>query len=301
MLALDLSLAEIVPALTARGVRSLVLKGPVLARWLYDEPGERGYDDVDLLVDPRARSAAEDVLRERGFTTVAADLRPGERDVHADPWRRANPAALVDLHRTVALLDAPAQRVWDALAAGAEPLDVAGVTVQMPGPAARSLVVALHAAQHGPGRTRPHADLERALARVDEATWRETLALARALDGEAALLAGLGTTEAGAELARRLALDARIPARIRLQRDGAGPTALGFERLAHAGSARARGRLVAGKLVPTPAFLRAWEPRLTRRRGGLLLAYLWRPLWLAGHAPSGWAAWRAARADQDER
>ena len=51
-LLLDLAAARASAALRDAGIRAILLKGPVIARWLYDDGSERNYGDVDLLVAP---------------------------------------------------------------------------------------------------------------------------------------------------------------------------------------------------------------------------------------------------------
>jgi hypothetical protein len=71
--------------------------------------------------------------------------------------------------------------------------------------------------------------------------------------------------------------------------------ALGFEQLARAGGSVEGARLLARKIVPPPTFMRLWYPRAAQSRRALVVAYLWRPLWLLGHAPAGLRAWLRAR------
>ena len=42
----------------------MLIKGPVFARWLYDDPAERPYRDLDLLVAPDRVDAARRTLAE---------------------------------------------------------------------------------------------------------------------------------------------------------------------------------------------------------------------------------------------
>jgi hypothetical protein len=80
------------------------------------------------------------------------------------------------------------------------------------------------------------------------------------------------------------------------------PTALAFAALAAATSWRERGAIVRRKLAPTPAFMRHAYPVARLRSGGLVLAYLWRPLVLLAHAGPGLLAWwRAASAAHRQR
>jgi hypothetical protein len=47
--------------------------------------------------------------------------------------------------------------------------------------------------------------------------------------------------------------------------------------------------------VPDAEFMRSWSPLASRGTVGLAVAYMWRPLWLARHAPRGFIAWARAR------
>ncbi len=58
--------AEVASAFASEGIGTVVLKGPVLARWLY--PGEvRPYVDADLMVAPDDRARTVSVLKRLGF------------------------------------------------------------------------------------------------------------------------------------------------------------------------------------------------------------------------------------------
>src|SRR5687768_11791121 len=103
VLAIDRVTASIVEALRARGIESMILKGPALARALYDEGELRVYGDTDLLVAPADREEAERVLRDEGFegpprTAYAARVEP-----HALHYVRRDDGANIDLHRTLPL------------------------------------------------------------------------------------------------------------------------------------------------------------------------------------------------------
>ena len=70
ILRLDRATGEVVTALRAHGIRSILLKGPSAARWLYDNESERPYVDCDLLVAPmemtQCRGRARHVLDSAG-------------------------------------------------------------------------------------------------------------------------------------------------------------------------------------------------------------------------------------------
>src|SRR5687768_1083857 len=89
-LRIDAATIEILRSFGAEGIPTVLLKGPSISRWLYSL-GERGYQDVDLLLPrPRIEEAGE-VLRGRGFNRridePVIDL-VGDRASYAFSWRR---------------------------------------------------------------------------------------------------------------------------------------------------------------------------------------------------------------------
>ncbi|HJU49010.1 MAG TPA: nucleotidyltransferase family protein, partial [Gaiellaceae bacterium] len=156
-LALDALAVEVSGQLAAGGVRALVLKGPSLTGWLYGEGSTRFSRDVDLLVDPEAFEQAERLLEGRGLQPQV----PWREDRTARHWRREDSAFEIDLHRTLVGVGVSPQDAWETLSGRTEPLDVAGGSVEVLDPAARALVLALHAAKHQSVRGQPLDDLER--------------------------------------------------------------------------------------------------------------------------------------------
>ena len=141
VLLLDVALARTLAALWQRDVRAIVLKGPVLARRVYDAPAFRPYHDVDLVVRPEQLDLASRTIVELGFVEIPYEAEvaraafessgaeePFHRmfvsatdraivEVHADPlqlglkpkaeedrWRRAVPAPELG-ERALALCD----------------------------------------------------------------------------------------------------------------------------------------------------------------------------------------------------
>jgi hypothetical protein len=292
---IDVVTAEVVGALTEAGVRSALLKGPAVARLLY-EPGElRPYNDVDLLVAPEDEVKAGAVLTGLGFAIVVDDAEiTGHRPLHAHEWLRARDRASVDLHRTLSGALAPRAEVFAALAEESETLDVAGVTVRVPAPPAVALVLALHLAHHG--RIEKTArDLARALERLPREVWEQAARLAARLEAGAAFAAGLELVPEGAALAGRLGLASTRPVDVILRASGAPPLALGFDWLSRTPGLGAKAALVARTAFPAPGALRSWRPRARRGKLGLLAAYASHPFWLARHAGPSLLAVRRAR------
>src|SRR5437763_1299204 len=79
--------------------------------------------------------------------------------------------ALVDLHDSLAGACADKATVWAALTRDTATMRVADALVEAAGPAANALIVALHAANNGPGHGRSCEDLSRALEVADDETW----------------------------------------------------------------------------------------------------------------------------------
>src|SRR6266498_322925 len=84
----DAGAAETVLAFRDAGIRSILLKGPALASWLYDHQAAREYVDIDLLVSPEQLSAGEEILTRLGFHPFGLDLIPGDWPKHARTWTR---------------------------------------------------------------------------------------------------------------------------------------------------------------------------------------------------------------------
>ena len=295
-LRVDWATAEVLRAFEDRGVKTLLLKGPSVVRWLYEAHDPRSYIDCDLLVRPGDLNAAEHILEGRGFAPniYEREMPTWWRD-HAVGWLRAGDGAIVDLHQTLPGVGVGPDRLWVTLSADVDEIDVAGfpaTTLTIPG---RALHLALHAAQHGVGWPHVIAELERAVSSTDQAVWRAAVELAEALDAVPALAAGLRTSAAGRSLASTLDLPADRPVEVALRASSPPPVALGFDQLARAEGWRARLRIMRHKVAPPATFVRAWSPLARRGRLGLVLAYAWRPLWLLRSAPAGFRAWRAAR------
>lgn len=290
---LDTVAAEVVAALSGGGVPSVLLKGPVTARWLYpDDAAARHYRDVDLLVPPDGHAAAETVLTGLGFRRSRDEERlAGEIELHGHEWRRASDGAVVDLHRSLHFLeDVPAEVVWRSVAGSAVTFEVAGATVQAPSLPWRALNVVLHAAPEGPPERQSWADLARAVEVVDEGLWRRAAEVAEQLGVEAAMGAGLRLLGPGAELAARLGLPDRPPDRFVLRQTSASRSVRSVARLAEIGGGR-RFRYIAQKLFPPPAFMRQWSPLAARSSPGLVAAYGLRLLWSLARLPAALAGW----------
>ena len=201
---LEAGAGNVVKALRRAGIRSVLFKGPTTARWLYGHD-PRAYGDVDLLVDPARFEECEHVLKGLGFERSQLERGFAEgRPTHASTWTRGS--VTVDLHRTLVGLGAPVEEAWAALSTQTETWTVGRAEVEVLTPAARCLVLALHAAQHGPEFARTRDDLERAIAQVPPSIWVQAASLARSLEAETAMAAGLLSIAGGRRLVDVLGL-----------------------------------------------------------------------------------------------
>jgi hypothetical protein len=218
---LDVEYVRIAPALATAGVRTILLKGPAFDQLLFGGKRSRAYSDIDLLVDPARGRAAGQVLEQLGFRRAerASAVHRGVRrtglavgvvkHAHATAWIRDRDGFTVDLHVTLPAVGAPAGEVWHALEKHHAVITVVESQVETLDRQASAMLIALHAAHHGPGWNRARADLDRACESLERDCWRAAARLARELRAEDEMGIGLGTTDAGRAIARELDLRTR--------------------------------------------------------------------------------------------
>ena len=287
-LLLDRVAAEVSDALARKGIKSILLKGPTVAKWLYRDGAARRYEDIDLLVAPPQIGEAERVLSEHGFGLAGTSH-------HAHTWLRAQDGATIDLHWCIVGIGARPEDAWGLLAGETEILWVGGSAVEVLSRPAQALHLALHAVQH-PWRERQSLfDLERALEHAPAEVWKQAGELSRRLDAERGLSAGLRLVPAGQAVVEELGLDRRLSVDLVLRAEEPPALALAFERLVSTPSLGAKLRFLVSRLFPSPAALRAGSPLARTGRIGLLAAYPARIFWMLGRAGPALAAWRGAR------
>lgn len=287
-LGLDYVAAEVCAALGAAQIQVVLLKGPALATWLYDDGTVRPYGDVDLLVAPDDHPRAERVLSALGFVRILPGRSAREEVAYARGWTRGG--THVDLHRALWGVGIEPARAWPMLLAGTESLAVGGGNVTVLGPPARALHVALHAAQHGPHHPKPAQDLARALARLPFETWQLAAALAGRLGAAEAMAVGLRLESAGAGLASRLGLPVRAPLVVSVSAASVPRGTKALATLLGTPGLGARAAQVARLMVPSRAQVRATVPFARRTRAGMVVGYVWLALgrvWRLPRAAAG--------------
>ena len=291
-LAVDATVVRVFGALLRRNVVPILLKGGSIEAWLYDDGAPRIAGDVDLLVAPSDRLTTERELKALGFVNKYDGPSPVWADEHADAWTPPPGLVPLDLHRRLWGVGTSQSVAWDTLHADRDLLRIGPIEVPVLGPSGRLLVVALHAAHHGVGVSRPVHELGLAIARCDDAAWRAVVRLAKELDASQGLAAGLGLLDEGATLRDRLGLrptDREVVLRhIPMWFEPA--TAAGFLSLLQARSLRDRAHLIRHEVLPSSEFMHA---RYDAASDGLVRAHLRRWARLVRDAPAGFRAARA--------
>jgi Uncharacterised nucleotidyltransferase len=295
--AVDALTAEVASAFTGEGIGTVVLKGPVLARWLY--PGEvRPYDDSDLMVAPDDRARAVSVLEWLGFAEHCAWMpTPLSLDPGGTAFNRRD-GGMVDLHCQLPGLDGDPDAIWGRFAASPERQVIAGVELRVPDRDMVLLHVVLHAAHHAnlvDGK--PLEDLRRAIAAVEEMEWSGALELARVYQGVPAFAAGMRLLPEGTDLARRLGLGEVRSLQHEIRREDNVIVEELYALLSANAGVKQKLVTAASDFFPRPDYMRWWSPLARRGRLGLAGAYLWRAIWIIGQAPAAiHTLWRIQRA-----
>ncbi len=281
-LEVDRVTASIVESLDAAAIPSILLKGPALAQWLYDDGAARAYMDCDLMVPPDRFEEAAAMLESGGY--VEYDPNPDEKPLmgmpHAVQYFRGSDGASVDLHRAPSGAAVAPAVAWTVMAAHTEVMGVGGRDVRVPTLPARALIVAFHASQHGPEVAKPLEDLRRAVGRAPDEVWLAATEIAGQMDAAAGFTLGLRMLPEGSALADRIGLPDERLARAAIASESGARLTLGLDRLARTPGLRAKLRLLRDELFPTREFMRWWSPLARRGPSGLAGAYAWRAVWL---------------------
>ncbi len=296
----DVAAAEAIKALDREGIPSILIKGPAIAGWLYDEGENRPYGDVDLLVAPVDFARAEGVLAGLGFERLELQsTRPGQTGHHENLCRELD-GVCIELHRSFLGIGVPDTEFWTAMDKRTRTLqlEVYDVVARIPDVEAGALLVGLHAAAHSAGG-KPVEDLRRALDRLSEQEWKDAVGLARRLRAEGAFAAGLACSADGRSLVDRLGLLSDAGADVLLRAGSMPPTAMGWETLSRTPGLVPKLKYLFRELVPPADYLRLTHLGARRSNRGLAVAYLVRPFSLALASPRGFRAWRRARKHAD--
>jgi hypothetical protein len=280
--------------LSAAGIPAILLKGPAIARWLYEDE-LRLSCDVDLLVSPAQFGAAKTALSACGYEARLPGSPACEVGPNSEELLGAN-GICIDLHHRLIGVPDPPQRCWQVLCHHTVPFDLAGgAQVDVLDLAARTMHLALHAAQDGPVDRKAMADLQRGLAKVPIQDWEDAAHVAQELGALDAFAAGLQLVDGGRRLLERLELAGHDSVELVLRTTSAPQESLFFVRLGETASPSRKASLIARKLWPTATFMRSNYP--TARGGplGLLASRLSRMVTLIPRGAPAFLAWWQAR------
>ncbi|MCA9254347.1 MAG: nucleotidyltransferase family protein [Phycisphaerales bacterium] len=160
----------VVEALGNAGVRCVLLKGAALLASIYDDWSMRPMVDVDLLIDPKQTSIANEVLLALGWLPGADLLRPDfypRYHYEREYVTQAEPKVRLDLHvRPFRPLRFASTIPPDAFLNAAVDTELAGGVVSVLTPDMNLIHLAAHAALHGANELRWLYDI------YAWATWR---------------------------------------------------------------------------------------------------------------------------------
>ena len=184
-----LTLAEGVPlahtlvdrVATDHGIRTLLIKGPILELQGLREPRQSG--DVDVLCEPARIKDFTAALRKLGWEIFNEEpVTPRVLPPHADAYFHERWPCGIDVHHAFPGFFKPADAVFDVLWSRRATIEVAARSVVCTDTLASAAIHALHLLR-GPELTRTQSDLDHlveALRRLDAAGLRELAELADA-------------------------------------------------------------------------------------------------------------------------
>lgn len=273
---LDAAAVQLFDAFGRAGIDALLLKGPVLARVLYEGQERRTYVDIDVLIAPRHRESGREALRGLGYAVSPEVFAVDDvgRVVHSETWVGKPPFAerelAIDVHFWLAGARADPQVVWDRLAMPYDEIKIGGRSIPVPRREALALHIGMHAAQHGPSYAKGTRDLELALEAWPDDVWQAAAGLATDIGASDFFAGGLRIIGAGAELAARLDLEANPALDWEIRNPDARPRGrFHLDALQDAASFGERVAILRRALLPTPEWLVRDYPWAWR--GGLWL------------------------------
>lgn len=294
-LTVDALTGKVVTALRDAGVPSLLLKGPVIARRLFQRGEIRPYADCDLLVRAGDLEVAEAAVARLGMVREPTHARLPEWERHASTWLLPARKFELDLHWTLVHAGAEPDAVWEVCTRDATAMLIGGVDVSTPADPQLAVIVALHAAQHGGDWSRPQDDLVRALDVFSQDVWIAAAQVAAALNARAAFTAGLRLVPSGLAMARALALPDESSFEVLLSTGRAGQEARALDRFIRAPGLLAKAQVAVGTAFPSAAHMRATRRLAARSRIGLVLAYVMQPAHVVSRLGRSLRHWRRAR------
>ena len=286
---------EVAGRLRDADVDHVILKGPVFAQWLYEDPSTRTFTDSDFLIDPSKVERTEEVLISMGFDRFWDIEFEGKKPWVERRWVRSLDDANLDLHRTLFGVGVSPADAWRILSNHRIEMDIKGHRISAFDDTANALHVVLHALQHGEEAPRPIQELDQAIQRLAQSTWSRAADLADELHANEWLSSGLRLHPEGVRIAEELGLSVEISLETALRSRSAPFGAETLAWLSEMKSWRARTAYVVRSLFPPVRSMRTTYDLARRGWLGLTFSYLSRWVWLASQMPKALRALRAAQ------
>lgn len=176
----QLDLNRIVNTLDEGGMPFLVLKGPVLDKWVYRNRDQRSYNDLDLLVHPRDLEQAVEILVEGGCTLLDRNWELLLSQLPGEVHLCAPMGTVIDLHWHIlneTRLRSEFRISGEELMIHAQHVTIDDIKVPTLQPGPMLIQVALHACLSGADRLVWVKDVEQC-ATADGLDWNEVVRLA---------------------------------------------------------------------------------------------------------------------------
>lgn len=270
-------LHEALDVLRMAGIPALAWKGPALSQLAWGDPGQREFDDLDIVVRPEDRAAARAALGRAGWRRRHPMTDAQEEALFgglgAYELLGAGTPALLELHWSFSARRYPGRLPVHEVLARAQHVALGGRDVCVPDRADHVALLAAHGAKHGwtvledvavfaavaSGRSRAASAAPDAPVMLDDALVVEAMRRAGVVGGARAVRLAAALAHEALEVGLPRAVAAACAA------DAALPSLV----------AAARARWSAGALAwrPTAAWDSAWMERTADRA-----AYAWRVL-----------------------
>jgi hypothetical protein len=238
----------------------VMLKGATIAGWLYADPLQRTYTDLDLLIHQRDESHIVGLLGDLGFTPLLDRASLGFSSPEEQPLRNKL-GIVIDLHTALQGVRVSADEAWRVLRAETVSWSWAGTAVPALAPPARAMHLALHLAQRGLEDGKAAKDLELGLTQLEPRVWTDARDLAERLNAMEAFSAGLMLLPQGESLKAQLRLRPIENVEAKMRASSASPSAILLDRVLAIPGWRQRVQMVITQLFPTTAWLKLYYPR----------------------------------------
>ena len=187
-------LTRVVQALQPRGIECVALKGPLLARWLYGDPGFRRFTDLDVAVAARDVARAAAALAPLGYGLPAGMSVKTANAIYGPlgAWPLAAAGLFpLDLHWRIAHVRFAATVDVDQILTRSGQVGFGDIRLNVPSPTDAALLALGHAAKHVWCTLEMLLAIARLMKR-DDVNWQEVAARAKAAGAWRGCATGLG-------------------------------------------------------------------------------------------------------------